>query len=109
MENNKPTSDDPGYTPDYNHEDEPSVVREPIRAYGRKKLSIAEYLEWESSQSEKHEYYQGEIFEMCGPKLPHVRITTNLTFELTLRLKGKGCEVFATDLRLHIPQNTLFT
>ena len=109
MENNKPTSDDPGHTPDYNHEDEPSVVREPIQAYGRKTLSIAEYLEWESTQLERHEYYQGEVFEMCGPKLPHARITDNLTFELTLRLKGKGCQSFSNVLRLHIPKNTLFT
>ena len=38
-----------------------------------------------------------------------MRITGNLTIELGIRLKGKGCEVFLTDLRLHIPKNTLFT
>ena len=85
------------------------MVREPVQAYGRKKLTIAEYLEWEETQTQKHEYYQGEIFEMCGPRLPHVRITGNLSFQLRLRLEGKGCEVFPTDLRLHIPKNTLFT
>lgn len=94
---------------DYNHEEELSMVREPIQAYGHKKLTIAEYLEWERTQEEKHEYYQGEIFAMSGPKLQHVRITTNLTVRLGVRLEGKGCEVFPTDLRLHIPRNTLFT
>ncbi|HVU54819.1 MAG TPA: Uma2 family endonuclease [Puia sp.] len=86
-----------------------SFVREPVEAYGRKKLSIAEFLEWESAQTERHEYYQGEIFVMMGPKLPHARITGNMSFELMSRLKGGGCQVFSTDLRLHIPSNTLFT
>ncbi|HEY8972036.1 MAG TPA: Uma2 family endonuclease [Puia sp.] len=102
METKEPTS--------YDHEDkDESFVREPITPYGRKKLSIVEYLEWETDQPERHEYYQGEVFEMVGPKLPHARITNNTTFELMLRLKGGGCQVFSTDLRLHIPKNTLFT
>lgn len=85
------------------------MVREPIEAYGRKTISITEYLEWESDQVEKHEYYQGEVFAMSGPKLPHARITDNLTFELTLRFKGKSCQTFSNVLRVHIPANTLFT
>ncbi|HVV03400.1 MAG TPA: Uma2 family endonuclease [Puia sp.] len=102
METKEPTS--------YDHEDkQESFVREPIEPYGRKKLSIAEYLEWEADQSERHEYYQGEVFVMMGPKLPHARITGNMTFRLMQRLEGGGCQVFATDLRLHIPKNTLFT
>lgn len=102
----EPTSYDPGSDP----EEEPSVVREPVQAYGRYNLTIAEYLEWESTQSERHEYYKGEVFVMLGPKIPHVQISTNLVFELTLRFRDDGCcQAFSTDLRLHIPQNTLFT
>src|SRR5882762_4431577 len=88
---------------------EPLMVREPIQAYGRKMLTIAEYLEWEADQLEKHEYYKGEVFAMSGPKLPHVRITDNLTIELGIRFKGGNCQSFSTDLRLHIPRNSLFT
>jgi Uma2 family endonuclease len=105
MGNKKPASGE--Y--DHNHEEEFSMVREPIPAYGGKKLTIAEYLEWESGQECKHEYYRGEVFAMSGPKVPHAKITMNLTIELGARLKGKGCDIFATDLRLHIPKNTLFT
>ena len=90
-------------------EEEPSIVREPIQVYGRKTISIAEYLEWESTQLEKHEYYQGEVFAMSGPKLPHVMIAGNLIFRMRLRLEGKGCDIFSNDLRVHIPKNTLFT
>ncbi|MBN9385409.1 MAG: Uma2 family endonuclease [Chitinophagaceae bacterium] len=104
-EEKKPTSNE--Y--DHGKEEESAIVREPVQAYGRKKLTITEYLEWESNQEEKHEYYQGEVFAMSGPKLQHLRITGNLTFRLRLHLEGRGCEVFPTDLRLHIPKNTLFT
>jgi len=103
---NEPASNEYGHG--HMEEDVP-IVREPVLAYGRKKLTIAEYLEWEADQEEKHEYYQGEIFTMSGPKVPHAKITINLTIELGTRLKGKGCDIFATDLRLHIPGNTLFT
>jgi Uma2 family endonuclease len=105
MKNEPPYNNEPGY----DHEDEPSTVREPIQAYGRKTISMEEYLEWESSQGERHEYYKGEVFTMSGPKLPHVRITDNLTIELGPLLKAKGCQSFSNVLRLHIPANTLFT
>ncbi len=46
---------EPSYEYGPGGEEEPSMVREPIHAYGRKTVSIAEYLEWESTQLEKHE------------------------------------------------------
>ncbi len=42
-------------------------LREPAVAYGKKKLTIEEYLEYESTSLEKHEYYQGEIFAYVRP------------------------------------------
>lgn len=53
-------------------------LREPSVAYGHQKFTIEEYLEIENAATEKHEYYQGEIFAMCGAKLTHVQITINL-------------------------------
>jgi Uma2 family endonuclease len=41
-------------------------VREPAIAYGKQKLTIEEYLQWEKESQQKHEYYQGEIFAMAG-------------------------------------------
>lgn len=87
----------------------PSVVREPAMAYGKMKLTIEEYLEWESANTEKHEYYRGEVFAMSGPKVPHTVIADNLHFATRLRLKGKPCRPFSSDQRIHILQNTLFT
>ena len=41
-------------------------MREPVIAYGKTKHTMEEYLQWEKTQQEKHEYYRGEIFTMDG-------------------------------------------
>jgi Uma2 family endonuclease len=48
---------------------------------------------------------------MAGASLNHNRIVSNTIFAIrdSLRKKGKTCEVFPSDLRIHIPQNTLYT
>ena len=44
-------------------------VKEPVVSYSNKKYTIEEYLELEQASQQKHEYYQGEIFAMPGPKV----------------------------------------
>jgi|GEM_PF-4401459 len=44
-------------------------VREPVLAYGKKKISFKEYLEWEKESGSKYEYFQGEIFAMSGASI----------------------------------------
>jgi Uma2 family endonuclease len=83
-------------------------LREPAVAYG-KNVSIEDYLEMENSSLEKHEYYKGEIFAMSGAKVPHNFITRNLLVTLGHKLKGKPCQPFGSDLRIHVEANTLFT
>ena len=84
-------------------------VREPVAAYGKKKLTIEEYLEFEKTSAEKHEYYKGEIFAMSGAKVPPNIISGNLLGVLVQKLKGKSCRPFGSDQRVYIPFNTLFT
>ncbi len=84
-------------------------VNEAAIAYSKQKISIEEYLEMENASLEKHEYYQGEVFSMSGAKLPHNTITSNLMTVLGQKLKGKKCKPFGSDMRIHIPSNTLFT
>jgi len=84
-------------------------IREPAVAYGKEKISIEEYLEMENAAVEKHEYYRGEIFAMSGAKVPHNIITKNLLGNLFNKLKGKGCQPYGSDTRIHISSNTLFT
>jgi phenylacetic acid degradation protein len=90
-------------------EDMSLEVREPVAAYGKQKPSIEDYLEMEERSEEKHEYYKGEIFAMSGPKLDHIRITRDMSALLGLKLRGSGCEVFPTDLRVLVESEEFLT
>jgi len=92
---------------DFTHE--PSEVREPLAAYGKSIFSIEEYLEMERAADWKHEYYQGEIFAMAGAGNNHNLIFRNLFGDLAYRTKGRPCRPLGSDMRVHIPENTLFT
>ena len=84
-------------------------IREPVVANKKEYISIEEYLEMEYAADEKHEYYKGEVIAMSGAKVPHNIITGNLLGTLGYNLKGKGCHLFNSSQRIHIPSNTLFT
>lgn len=93
-------------------------VKEPAVAYGENKYSVEEYLRLEKKAAEKHEYYRGDIFKMqghgellamSGAGVRHNFIFTNLFGQLYQKLSGKPCRPYGPDMRLHIPQNTLFT
>ncbi len=84
-------------------------VEEPSHAYQKKVYSIQEYLKMENASLEKHEYYKGEIFAMSGAGNRHNIISTNIIASLKNRLKGKGCRPYGSDMRINIPENTLFT
>lgn len=46
---------------------------------------------------------------MAGALLPHNVIASNVLVEIGQKLKGKGCRSFGSNMRIHIPANTLFT
>jgi Uma2 family endonuclease len=80
-----------------------------MTAVAIKMYTEQEYLELERAAEYKSEYYRGEIFAMAGAGRNHNRITENLSIEIGVFLKGKGCQSFSSDLRVHIPENTLYT
>ena len=71
--------------------------------------SQSEYLELERTAAAKSEYYKGEVFAMAGGSLPHNKIAGNFYFILRRLLAGKNCQPFGSDMRVHIPLNTLYT
>ena len=74
-----------------------------------KYITQEEYLTSERLATEKHEYFEGEIFAMSGASIPHNIIFKNTFIDLGVKLKGKGCQPFGSDLRIFIPENTLYT
>ncbi|MGJ7030836.1 Uma2 family endonuclease [Niabella hirudinis] len=85
------------------------VVNEPAPAYQKAFYTIPEYLKIEKSSLEKHEYYRGEIFSMAGAGARHNVIFSNIMGQLYIQLQGKPFRPFGSDMRIHIPENTLFT
>jgi Uma2 family endonuclease len=74
------------------------------------KYSIAEYLENEEKSLEKHEYYQGEIFAMAGASIPHNQVVRNALYSVEDYLrKTDKCQIFPSDLKIHVEANLLFT
>ena len=72
-------------------------------------ISQEEYLELERKAFEKSEYYKGEIFAMAGATKEHNKIVASIISALGQHLKGKECFFFPSDLRVHNPENTLYT
>ena len=89
--------------------DKPIEVHEPVPSYSKQFYTEKEYLELEKSVVEKHEYYKGEIFAMAGASPRHNVVFKNLYGELVYQLKRNPCQPYGSDLRIHIPENTLFT
>lgn len=80
-----------------------------MTAVAIKMYTEQEYLELERAAEYKSEYYRGEIFAMAGAGFNHNRITENMSGELYIALRGKSCQSFSRDMRVHIPENTLYT
>jgi Uma2 family endonuclease len=82
-------------------------VKEPAPKYNY--VSPEAYLAMERSSQEKHEYFKGEVFAMSGASWQHNVIVKNMNTAILPFLKGKSCNMFGSDLRIHIPENTLYT
>jgi Uma2 family endonuclease len=72
-------------------------------------LTPEEYLEKERRAEFRSEYLAGEVFAMSGGTRYHGRIVTNAVGELRERLRKRSCNVYGTDLRVHIPATGLYT
>ncbi|MCW3096661.1 MAG: hypothetical protein JWL77_2279 [Chthonomonadaceae bacterium] len=68
-----------------------------------------EYLNWEEDQPTKHEYFHGRVYAMTGGSLEHITIIQNLGLSLGNRLKGGGCRVFTSELRVKVDATGLYT
>lgn len=82
-------------------------VKEPAPKYNY--VSPEHYLEMERAAEMKHEYFKGEVFAMSGASCGHNDISFNINRLVASFLHGKGCKLYGSDFRIHIPENTLFT
>lgn len=72
-------------------------------------LTGEEYLELERQAEAKGEYWDGRVYAMGGASRNHARIVSNLIGILYRDLRGSKCNIYSSDLRLHIPSTGLYT
>jgi Uma2 family endonuclease len=73
-----------------------------VLATKQKIMSVAEYLVFEEKSKRKHEFMDGEIFQMAGVKRNHSLIGSNITTELNINLREEPCEVHGSDIKILI-------
>lgn len=66
------------------------------------KFSLDDFMQWESEQSERHEYINGEVFAMTGARDTHNTIALNIASALRSALRGSPCRAFIADMKLRI-------
>ncbi len=65
-------------------------------------ITSEEYFQMEETAEYKSEYYHGEIFAMSGASANHNLIVMNVGANLHHSLKGSGCFVFPSDIKVEL-------
>lgn len=78
-------------------------------AVPQRTLTETEYLERERTGPVRHEFYQGQIYAMAGSSEAHNTLTVLLVATLVPQVRGRGCRVHASDLRVRVSPTGLYT
>ena len=65
-------------------------------------ITVEEYLAAEASSEIKHEYQNGYVYAMAGASDAHVTIAGNLFAIVRNHLRGSGCRVYMSDMRVNL-------
>jgi Uma2 family endonuclease len=65
-------------------------------------MTAAEYLEWEPTQEERYEYWDGEVVAMSGGTRNHNRISGNFFRLLDDALIDRACDVYIADVKVQV-------
>jgi len=68
-----------------------------------------DYLNFEREADTRHEFLDGEIYQMAGESLSHSRIYINLAAEIGSSLKGKRCEPLSPNMKVRTSTASLFS
>lgn len=67
------------------------------------RYTLEEYAELEKDSEERYEFYDGNVWSMAGASPKHEEIVSNMVTELKNKLRGRGCKVFGSNLRVKVP------
>jgi Uma2 family endonuclease len=65
-------------------------------------MSAADFLAWEASQTQRHEFVCGEVYATAGAEDRHVTVALNVAIALRQHLRGTPCRTFMSDMKLHV-------
>ena len=71
-------------------------------------ITPEEYLQLETARDIKHEYIDGKIRPVCDVDDVHVTIVGNIFALLLSYLRGSGCRVYISDMKVRIEQKNRF-
>ena len=80
-----------------------------MTAKPRPYLTEINYLKRERVSTIKHEYYAGEIFAMSGASEAHNLIASNVNAIIYAQIRGRGCRIYPSDMRIRIVKTGLYT
>ncbi|MGH7728921.1 MAG: Uma2 family endonuclease [Vulcanimicrobiaceae bacterium] len=69
------------------------------------RMTLAEYLEWESARPTKFEFANGLVYAMVGATDAHQQIIVNLAALIRPRLRGTPSRIYTNDIKV-LPPNT---
>ena len=71
-------------------------------------LTVSEYLQLELESEVRHEYIAGEVYAMAGASEEHNLIRGNIYVKFRQHLRGSGCRVFSSDMKVKIEDLDIF-
>lgn len=74
-----------------------------VTAFKDQKYTLEEYFELERNSEEKWEFWEGHVWCMSGASPVHERIVVNASGHLRELLRGRGCSVFSSNLKVVVP------
>ncbi len=72
------------------------------------RMTVAEYLAFEETATDRHEFHDGEVLAMSGGTARHSLIAANVNGEVRQRLKGSPCRVLESNMRVTTRSNSRF-
>ncbi|CAN5306012.1 Uma2 family endonuclease [soil metagenome] len=69
----------------------------------KNEYTLEEYAELEKNSEERLEYFEGNVWSMAGASDTHEDIVINIGTELKNKLRGRGCKVYGSNLRVKVP------
>lgn len=74
-----------------------------------RRFSPEEYLEQEEQTTERHEYFDGEIFLMAGGTHNHEMVCGNMFAALHRYARGRQCTAYGSNMKIQVKASGLFT